>query len=490
MPRPARFRFPSRKKSACPFAALAVLLTSALCLPAHAQYVGRVTTKQSSQPTLRAIAVLEYTGSIEHPTASRLVPVAVWDGENYQPGGQYLAQPIPLTVQTGTQYILEQTGTPKGFFDVKAASNANGSWIAIGNYQKPAPPHYARLHPSRIAPIMFGGESSTPHFAHVPAGDAGRGAVKTTTAQNGGTSSSSGGPILHRRTGENGSGDSGSQNTADTRPNAPPIDPDRPIMREPSAPPASNTASASGNAGSSESPETPTAAVDPNRPHFTYGKSQTVEKLDQETRIEIARLAGHPVHLEQMVAVSDAVNRPVHSYVYSWPDPGDEAKMKSALESAAQRLLVQSAPQKTAEQETKTAEPRHVTRHSHRAAAKKPATPALPALTDEQFKAYQLSYGSGATLVFSAATGEGDSARYITLIAQPDFNGTPIILFKSLTSWPELNYIPRMKLIDAVDTNADNRAELVFALETQTSRTYAIYGVENNTVQELFPVQD
>ncbi|HTV06846.1 MAG TPA: hypothetical protein VME86_15865 [Acidobacteriaceae bacterium] len=485
MSRLAQFRFQSRQNAARVLWFVAALLAPALASTAGAQYVGRVNTNQNNQPTLRAIAVLEYTGDLDHPTASRLVPIAVWDGENYQPGGQYLAQPIPLTVQTGTQYVLQVAGDPKGFFDVKAASNANGSWIAIGDYQKPNPPHYAKLRRSRIAPIMFGsGGDTTPHFAHVPTGDTSQGAAKTTTtAQNGAPSSNSGGPTLHRRTGDSSSGDSGSQNTADAPSNAPPIDPDRPIMREPSAPsPAGNTASAS----ASESPETATTATDPNRPHFEYGATQDLQTLDKETKIEIAKLSGHPQHLEQIVAVSDAVNRPVHSYVYSWPDSDEEAKIKSALESIAQHLLAQSAQPPSAPRAVKTA----VHHSAHRTASKKPVKPALPELTSEQFKAYQLSYGGGATLVFSAATGQGDSARYITIIAEPDFSGTPIVLFKSITSWPELNFIPRMKLIDAVDTNANNRAELIFALESQTSRTYAIYSVENNTVQQLFPMQD
>ncbi len=485
MSRPARSRFPSCQKFACAlFFTVAFALVS-LCTPAHAQYVGRVATTQNNQPTLRAIAVLEYTGNLDDPTASRLVPIAVWDGENYQPGGQYLAQPVPLTVQTGTQYMLEHAGTPKGFFDVKSASNANGSWIAIGNYQKPATPHYARLHRSRIPPVMFGGGDSTPHFAHVPAGDTSRGAAKT-SAQNNAPPVDSDRPVLHRRAGDSDSS-SGSQDTADTHSNAPPIDPDRPIMREPAGPMPASTAA---NAPGGEAPETVTDTNDPNRPHLFYGKPSNPEKLDQETKIEIARLAGHQQDIEQMVAVSDAVNRPVHSYVYSWPDPDDEAKLKSALESIAQKFLAKSAPPAPSAHETKTIASHHTAQKTRRTAAKKPVAPALPVLTDEHFTAYQLTYGGGATLVFSASTGEGDAARYITLIAQPDFSGTPIVLFKSITSWPELNYIPRMKLIDAVDTKADNSAQLVFALETQTSRSYAIYSVQNNAVQELFPVQD
>ncbi|HEU4982263.1 MAG TPA: hypothetical protein VFT88_06235, partial [Acidobacteriaceae bacterium] len=68
-----------------------ILIMAALVLTlapaARAQYVGHVDTSKSKGPTLRATAVLEYTGDLEKPTASRLVPIAVWDGERYQPGG-------------------------------------------------------------------------------------------------------------------------------------------------------------------------------------------------------------------------------------------------------------------------------------------------------------------------------------------------------------------------------------------------------------------
>jgi hypothetical protein len=469
MSRPSLIRFQSRKQVArvlLPALALAVL---ALCPLARAQYVGRVNTNQGNKPTLRAIAVLEYTGDLAKPTASRLVPIAVWDGDSYQPGGLYLAQPVPLTVQTGTQYILEQAGTPKGFFDVKAASDANGSWIAIGDYQKPATPQYAKLRRSRIAPIMFGGSGdTTPHFAHVPAGDTAKGAAKSSASAS--TPADSGRPTLQRR-----DGDSGSQDTPAS--NAPPVDPDRPVMHEPAkASPA--TAAASFPAG--EAPETATTASDPNRPHLAYGKPTDPEAIDKQTKLESSKLAQDHQHIEQMVAISDAVTRPAHSFVYSWPDHDDQTKMKSALETIAQQLLAQSAP--PAPHPAKIAAYRHVTRH----AAKKTAAPALPVLTGEHLTAYQLTYGGGATLVFSATSGDGDAARYITLIAQPDFSGTPIVLFKSITSWSELNFIPRMKLIDALDADADNRAELIFALETQTARRYAIYSVNDNTVQQLF----
>ena len=44
---------------------------------------------------------------------------------------------------------------------------------------------------------------------------------------------------------------------------------------------------------------------------------------------------GLPPDMQQAVAVSDAKNRPEHPWSYTWANPDDEAKMKSALEDMA-----------------------------------------------------------------------------------------------------------------------------------------------------------
>src|SRR5271170_3515475 len=130
------------------------MLAAGFFTMAHAQYPGRVDPNKGAgaTPVLRATAVLEYTGDLDKPTAARLIPVAVWDGERYQPGGLYMAQPMPLAVESGTAYELLDAGTSKGLFDVKAAANVSGSWVATGTYQRPAPVKVARLKPSKTLP--------------------------------------------------------------------------------------------------------------------------------------------------------------------------------------------------------------------------------------------------------------------------------------------------------------------------------------------------
>ena len=453
---------------------LALLAILFLCPPCHAQYVGRVDTNQdNNKPTLRATAVLEYTGDLAKPNASRLIPIAVWDGMSYQPGGLYLAQPVPLTVESGTQYVLQVAGTPKGLFDVKGAADVGGSWIGVGTYQKPMPPNYAKLHRTVHLPRITV-DDDKPHFAHVPTGDSTPGSPDTASK----SQSSSSAPVdpdrptLHRRA-DGGTTPTASPDSSSASAPASDADPDRPTLHR-SSPAASS---------SNGTVETATTDVDPNRPHLGYGRPKELESLDAPATV-IAKLSGTPAtDIEQIAAVSDAVNRPQHSYVYSWNDPDDEKKMQTALETIAQKLLAPSAAKPAAKPAAKS---RPASRTTRTAVHRKPSKPALPVLTDEQLQAYELSYGGGATLVFSATTGQGAAARYITLIAQPDFSGTPLVLFKQIASARDLNVIPRMKLIDAVDTDADNRAELIFALENNTGRQYAIYRVANNTVEQVF----
>src|SRR5579875_1959780 len=124
------------------FRVLGLCAVATAALSAHAQYPGRVDPTQQQPGTvhLRATAVLEYIGDLAHPKASRLIPIAIWDGTQYQPGGLYLAQPAPLAVLTGTQYELQADGQSKGFFNVAEAENLGGEWVGVGHYEAPPPP--------------------------------------------------------------------------------------------------------------------------------------------------------------------------------------------------------------------------------------------------------------------------------------------------------------------------------------------------------------
>ena len=98
-----------------------------------------------------------------------------------------------------------------------------------------------------------------------------------------------------------------------------------------------------------------------------------------------------------------------------------------------------------------------------------------------------MAYDAGATLVLSAHTdGTGANEKFVTLIAQPDLYGGVAVLFKNVTDAASLDLTPRMRLIDAVDAEADNRGELLFELRGASQRQFALYRVLRGDSSRIF----
>lgn len=419
--------------------------------PAIAQYPGQITKKDKETPALRAVAVLEWTGEPGKPKNSRLVPITVYDGEQLQDGGVYLARPQPLAVDGGVEYILLRNGAKIGLFDVQNAGQVQGSWVGMGSWKplpSPAPPKPAAQMP--IGGIDDEGSDR---------------------------------PVLHRKAhpGEATGGDAGGKSGSGTQ--APAPDPDRPTLHK-----KTEDSSAS----------SPAPAADPDRPVLRKSKEKKtadegyVESLPSVTDPDRPRLmrgrfagggaeaaptlAGMPSDMEQTVAVSDPRNSPEHPWGYSWAEPADELKMKGALEDIARAALGLQSPAPAPKAKTVRAKARPA-----------PAPPPPAPLDDEVFRVYELAYGSGATLVLTAHTdGTAEQQKFVTLIAQPDLYGGLVVLLKSVTDGAHLDETPRMRLVDAVDALADNRGELLFELRGSSERQFALYRVLRGTTERLF----
>ena len=485
------------------------MLIVGIATGAHAQYPGHVSKNADTTPTLRATGVFEWTGDLDKPKAGRLIPLTVWDGTQYQPGGLYLAQPAPLTVLTGTIYELEQAGTPKGLFNVNGAENLEGSWIAVGSVKpemiKPKAKPPMSKHPPTVvkdAGSTSATDSDRPTLHRKEGSDSGSGSTSgsgnSSSSQaggGGGTSTSSGTsssdpdkPTLHRRDSSD-SSSSGSTSDSSSTQSTPDADSDKPTLhrKDSSASPQNNPDidpdrptlhkhqdTVANNGG----PVSYTANTDPDRPMLRYGKPAV-----QEGAVEPSKLEGLPKEMNQMAAISDVKTSELHPYLYSWADPDDAAKAKAGMEALAQKAIAAGFTTAPATQAnvTKTA--------TKTATARRKASPAppLPALEDEKFSAFELSYNGGATLVLTAkSTDQNGEAKYVTLVAQPDFYGVPHPLFQQLTSDKALDISPRMHLIDAADTDGDGRAELIFELRGKTGRSFGIYRVVPGRAYEAF----
>jgi len=443
-------------------------------LPAAAQYVGKVAKTDKDTPELRSIAVVEWTGDLSDPKAIRLVPVSVLDGGALQDGGIYLARPEPLAVAPEVEYQLEEDGKPTGLFDIKNAGQQFGSWVGLGSW-KPMPSAPRKPTAKELTKTRLDDEDTQSDT-----------------------------PVLHRKhhaddpsSGSSGSASSGSG--SDSGAGTAPSDPDRPVLHKKSdseskSPSTDNSGSGSGDSASSSSsdPDRPTlhkskkveaaaepavesvsGDTDPDRPRLKRGKSSA-------DAVEVApTLVGFPPDLQQAVAVSDAKSRPAHPWDYSWATADDEPKMQAKMEDLARGALGLNPPSAApAPRRTATA----------RKSTKPAPTPPPPApLEGEEFRVFELSYGSGATLVLSAHTGGTPAQqKFVTLIAQPDLYGNLLVLKKNVTDGAHLDDKPRMRLVDAVDAMADNRGELLFELRGNTQRQFALYRVLRGQAEQLF----
>ena len=266
-------------------------------------------------------------------------------------------------------------------------------------------------------------------------------------------------PTLHKKDSSSDSAGSGSGTSS-----APAGDADRPVLKKSKK----NQPADIGHA------EALADATDPDRPRLKRGKSSGND-------IDVApSLMGFPPDLQQAVAVSDARTRPEHLWNYAWSNPDDEAKMKSSLEDIARDALGLNPPPPKAASAPK------------RAPTKKTAKPAPPPpppapLVDEQFRVFELAYGSGATLVLTAHTdGPAAQQKFVTLVAQPDLYGNVLVLLRNVTDGAHLDEKPRMRLVDAVDAMADNRGELLFELRGAPQRQFALYRVLRGQAEKLF----
>ena len=496
-------------------------MLGALAATASAQYPGLVTKTDKSQPVLRSVAVLEWTGAAGKPSASRLVPVAIYDGEQLNDATIYLTRPEPLALAGGTEYELQTAGKPSGLFDVSSSGEFHDSWLGFGAWKPLTAADAAKaagaFNTSSLLNPVDAADDDKPvlkrkHPKGTDADDGTDNASAKTSSTTSGTGSGIGSsgdakkspdtsadpdrPTLKRKSSDDSASSTpvaGSKSTAE-------VDPDRPTIRRKK------------NVLDAGQMETSTLAPDPDRPRLKRGKPADLANTEDP------RLTGLPPTMQQAVAVSDANNRAEHPWKYNWANPEDETKMKVALEGMARTALGLDTPLAPAKPVRKTTAPR-----------KKSMLPAEPpepvTLSDEQFRVFELAYGATATLVLTASsprppdvpdatqvdadraptirrgkptatTAKQDATtklppkpapqKFVTLVAQPDLYGGVLVLYKSVTDSAHLDERPRMRLVDAVDAMGDNRGELLFELRGQTQRQFALFRVLRGSAEQLF----
>ncbi len=461
------------------------------------------------ETVVRAVAVYEWTGEEGKPTASRVVPVSLFINGEIQDAGIFMARPVPFALDTGVTYETEKAGKPEGTVEIAyerhatAPSNAppdaelGDGWLGYGLFKpKPKETLVTRKQSGPLPKVVASG-GSKPNFAGKPDTSDGAAATDSTAKKSDSDHSDedSDRPTFHRRpdasstggsTTQSGNGtttpDSGTakSSTTDADDRA-----ERPTLKRRSAADIKadqkkkDTARVIGGSDLND---------DPDRPNLHRGKPKT--ETDEEA---IPPLEGLPKDMHQMVAVSDAKDRPEHDFRRPFESDVARADVLAKMESFARAQLAGykvvgpavSAPAGPPAQ-LATA-PGHAGTSKAKRRVNPPAAPVLDPLNEEILNAYTLSYGGAPTYFYAASSpGAGGVTRYVSVVAQEEpITGLKVAL-SNVTDSAHLDSTPQMRLVDVVDADASNRASLLMELREQRTRQFALYRVIGAKADQVF----
>jgi len=462
---------------------------------------------EAPQKVTRAVGVYEWTGDLNKPTAARLVPVTLFIDGHFEDAGVYLARPVPLALQTGVVYEVDQAGKSAGILNLETAKdivtrrsatddNPVGAWYGYGTFVLPSAMPKPRLQASKSLPVITGSghdpvaadDDGRPHMTRRAGSDSGSAAGTTTTGATTPSASSTNNPappadsdrpVLSRRQ------DNSSTSPASTTPSTPTPttgvdDPDRPTLRH--RDPADSAKPNKHDSGSAVIPMNSSLNDDPNRPVMRRGKPAG--------EITVAPLSGVPTELHQAVAVSDAETRDEHVFTRNWDSMAERADTQLALEALARtrvqgyiatnKLLLTDPSAQPAPSATRTPSSR-----TRKTTLPSPPPP-LP-LTNEQLNGYELTYGGLPTFVYTAETPLFSGGPvYVTMVAQRLPAGNLQVAFSSVTDGAHLDRTPWFRFVDAVDPDGSHRASLLFELRAQSTRQFALYRLITANAEQTF----
>lgn len=446
---------------------------------------------KKSETVVRAIAVYEYTGEEGKATASRVVPVSLFINGGLQDAGVYLAQPVPLAINTGNVYEVQKAGVAAGTLDVayerqlKVTSQAEDApelddpWQAFGSFL-----------PRKEVTVEAKKQSGPLPKVQVSGGKPGSGPKLVRKDEDPKSADSktedaderrSSGPTLHTPS-VSGSGGSDTTkktdktdktDTTDTSDSG--SDAERPTLKRRSAAEIKSNQKKNDSAkvvGGNDLND------DPDRPTLHRGTPAT-KSVEQE----IPPLNGLPKEMRQLAAVSDAKDRDEHDFMRQWDSSAERANVLGKMQTFARAQL---AAYRGAAASIPAAVPQTAVARRKKAALT-PDNAVLAPVTDEVLRAYTLSYGGTATYVYQASSpGSGGVIRYVTIVAQEEPLAGMKLALASVTDTDHLDRTPWMRLVDAVDAEASNRASLLMEMRAQHTRQFALYRVIGAAAEQTF----
>jgi hypothetical protein len=221
------------------------------------------------------------------------------------------------------------------------------------------------------------------------------------------------------------------------------------------------------------------ANTDPDRPVLKRGTQAPPSSVAGPSEDPTAMAERIRRSKELNVAVSDPSLRATRPFVYEWDD-----KQKQQLTEAMAKLAATELS-KVAKARGLTFGPKDKIEFS-----------------DASIHAYDVDYSNNPQVIYTgklipstrqlAGLSKDNASEvmrggvYVTAVARVNYNGELERIFAEVSDPRDLNTYPRMELVDAVDVDSDNRAELLFAQLAENGRRFVVYRLYGLQMNELF----
>jgi hypothetical protein len=469
----------------------------------------------------RAVGLLQLNSSGK----GTLLPIAIQVEGKFYDASVYKAEPIPMALESGTVYEVEQAGSSQGLFMVNGAlhSKAVGTqpWMGAGSYLPNGTEAAKTTRKAEDKPvgIEISDSDAPPRLTR----NGSKGAPSPGTAP---ASDSTGGkdtsdkPVASAPPASTQPSDKPSITppTQDPPKTAAPPASDKPAEKDQTADKAAEKSDkptpGTDKAGeaSPSSPganPTPSAEKSGDQPSGTYYRPTLRRGKPTEAAPAVDELTPKPIKAETPAAATAASNGPLQllpaisdaggpsprPYKFFWKTGEEEERRGQMLALAADEIRAYAAAVAKNSISAKPAATKAPPGAKAPAVARKPAAKTVPPVFENtQFQAFDV-WGTNQPLLIMSTEAHlppdkgattAPETYSITLVARTDIYGNLRKVYSGVTDRFHLDVTPRLQLIDAVDADGDGRGELLFKKTSDAGNGYVIYRATADKLWKLF----
>lgn len=476
------------------------------------------TKKTSKEKGPRAVGLLQLSNG-----KASLVPIAILIDGKFFDASVYKADPVPMALEGGTVYEVEQTGESQGLFTIKGALHSknlgnSSPWLGTGSYVLNGAEVAKTTHRAEDIPVGMDNTSNDAPPRLTRGKDSNSGTPSNPSSASGSGSAAGGGAAEKPGTTTpgapsqptSGSSTDGSSGGGTQTPAAGPA-PAGDQGANKQAPPGQASPSGSASSPSAQDPKSqgPSAqsksqgqdAGNYYRPALRRGKPTETAPPEEVENVPRVDKPGSPAALSSATeipmqfvpAISDAGGPDPQSYQCFWKEGEENERRTQMLALAAEEVRAYVTAR---EKGTIPAKPSVAAGGTKSVATtRKPALkPVQPVFENVQFRGFDVWKNNQVVMILSAeahlppaAGGTASPTIYnISIAARTDIYGNLRKLYSGVTDKFHLDVTPRLDLIDAVDADGDGRGELLFRETTDAGTGYVIYRATADRLWKMF----